>query len=63
MMKGTPAPGGASSNTRKSPCSGDFGCGFSAIDEAAHPPPPTLTTQKYRQVDGSVFFLLINKIA
>lgn len=32
----------------------DFGSGFLAIDEAVHlPPPPTFTTQEYRQADGS----------
>lgn len=43
--------------TQKSPCSGGFGFGFPATDEAAHSPPP-VTTQKYGQADGSGFFPL-----
>lgn len=62
-MKEIPEPGGASSNTQKSPCTSDFGFGFLAIDKAAEPPPPTptVTTQKYRQADGNVLFFFFNQ--
>lgn len=63
MTRGIPALGGTSSNTQKSPCSGDFGFGFPDTDEAAHSPPPPVTAQKHGQADGSGVFPLINKMA